>query len=143
MIKDWYGVQDPAKDFRPVREIYSELRFLGASVDEARSVTAEVAGLRGGVSRSSILQARFKDLLAVHLQEVSALTKEGPKGSPNAYRAKGWVKSPAVAISRAAKATDPLLWAYGWRGGGPTPEVLIPEVLYDSMVDTYREVFHG
>jgi len=143
MIKDWYGAQDPSKDFRPTREIYSELRFLGASVDEARSITAEVAKLRGGASRSAILEARFKDLLAIHLQEVTALTKEGPKGSPNAYRAKGWVKSPTVAISRAAKATDPLLWAYGWRGGGPTPEVLIPECLYDAMVDMYREVFHG
>jgi len=140
-MRKWYGDQDPARDYRPEKVIYSELRFLGCPSDEARHVVREVVRMRGGSSRRDILIARYRKLLAENYDKVSVLLKEGPQGSPNAYRAAGWVKSPAMAISAAAKKADPLLWADGWRGGGATPECLIPEVLYEDMVREWKEVY--
>lgn len=140
-ITKWYGNQDPRTDYRESRRIYSELRFLGADPKEAKEIVNEVTRLRGGVSRLQILTSRFKELLAAHYDDVRALVKEGPKGSRNAYRANGWVKSPAIAISKAAKLADDMLWAEGWRGGGATPETLVPECLVEEMTKLWTEIF--
>lgn len=140
-LTKWYGNQDPKRDYRDPRRIYTDLRFLGAEADEASAVVREVLRLRGGRSRTEVLTVRYKELLAAAYHDVTNLSKEGPQGSKNAYRAGGWVKSPNGSISRAAKAASPLLWAEGWAGGGPTPEVLIPECIAPQMEALWREIF--
>jgi len=142
-VEKWYGNQDPARDYRPEKTILSELRFLGCPAPEARKVVDEVLRLRGGATRRDILIQRYRELVVKHYDHLTGLAKETPRGSPNAYRIPGWAKSPNMAISTAARKADPLLWAKGWRGGGRTPDTMVPEALIPEMEAAWQDVYLG
>jgi len=142
-LEKWYGNQDPARDYRTSKAIISELVFLGCPAHEARQVADEVIRLRGGTSRRDILIQRYRDLIVEDFDTLINLPRTGVRGGVNARRIPGWVKSPNIAISAAAKKTDTLLWLRGWSGGGTTPDTWIPKALKERMVEAWQDVYLG